>query len=123
MQLTLEVVPSLFTQEAYMLCEADKMFKTQFFWVEGADAAETRSQERSSSHVRKAKQQAVCMFKPQEASLTFVGSRLRFASHMLKACLGTAPLNHTDLAHTFSSARGLTASQVFEEEKPLQSLA
>lgn len=49
--------------------------------------------------------------KPHEASLLFVASLSALATHMLKACLGTASLNHITPAQSFSSCRYLTDCQ------------
>ena len=67
------------------------------------------------------RQHKVVMFKPQEASLTLVGSRFSWAIHILNAWFGTHPLNHTTLDQCFFSARGLRTSQVWAEEKELYS--
>ena len=69
------------------------------------------------------RQQHLLIFNPQEASLALVGSLFKFASHMLKACLGTAPLNHTVVDHALEVLRGRRTSHVRAEEKPLQTLS
>lgn len=52
---------------------------------------------------------------PQEPNMCLVGSLFRVITHILNACLGTALLNHTELAHGFSSSIGLKTSQFFVE--------
>ena len=60
-------------------------------------------------------------FSPHDASLIRVGNLFRVASHMLKACLGTAPLNQTIEAQFLVVPRRRSTSQVLAAEKPTQS--
>lgn len=62
------------------------------------------------------RQQARVIFIPQEARRVRVGSLFNVASHIVKACLGTAPLYHTIGAQDLAVSRGLMASRVWEEE-------
>lgn len=55
-----------------------------------------------------------------EARRDLVGSRSKFAIHIVKQCLGTPSLNQTSCVQSLVAVLGLTASQVREEEKTLQ---
>lgn len=56
---------------------------------------------------------------PQETNLDLVGSLSNVATHIVKAFLGVAPLNQTEIAQYLTVAFGLKHSQVFEAENPL----
>lgn len=62
------------------------------------------------------------IFRPHLISLSFVGRRFRFATHIVKACFGMCPLNQIVWAHCLIVERGLSMSQVLPDEKPWQSV-
>lgn len=62
-------------------------------------------------------QQAVSMWRPQEARRLRVGNLFRLVTHKWKACLGVAPLNQICFAISWIGVLGRITSQVLEEEK------
>ena len=101
-----------------MACEGVNLKKTSFQIT--AEKTQFSSRWSLDSGREEHRQQSVVVVTPQAASLCLVGNLFRWETHMLKACLGTEPLNHTDLVQSLTGFFGLIASQVLAAEKPWQ---
>lgn len=81
-------------------CVGDNLLKTKFQIT--AEKSQVMRRWSLVSVYCEQRQQEVESQIPQVARFCLVGSLLRWAIHMLNACLGTEPLNQTDFDQSFT---------------------